>query len=157
MMFWWYASTCRHLGFGGKPTDPAVWAAHKNAMKTYLGLKRFYTQGVFYGLDETIHCHTLPDLGQCVVNCFNIDDKPVQKEVRFRLRDVGLPAGSVQVEGAPFRQSGDEVVLEIAIPATRAFVAEGSPGQVNSRLCRVWQVGGGPFSLCQGRSIVQIG
>ena len=117
MMFWWYASTCRHLGFGGKSTDPAVWTAHKNAMKTYLGLKRFYTQGVFYGLDETIHCHTLPDLRQCVVNCFNIDDRPMKKKVRFRLGDIGLPAGSVKVEETPFRQSGDEVVLDLAIPA----------------------------------------
>jgi len=117
MMFWWYASTCRHLGVGGKPSDPAVWAAHKKAMKTYLGLKRFYAQGVFYGLDETVHCHTLPDLRQCVINCFNIDDKPVKKQVRFRLNESGLPAGSVKSEGAPFRQSGDEVVLDLAIPA----------------------------------------
>jgi hypothetical protein len=117
MMFWWYASTCRHLGFGGKPADPAAWAAHKNAMKTYLSLKRFYSQGVFYGLDETVHCHTLPDLRRCVINCFNIDDKPVQKKVGFRLGEIGLPAGSVQIDGAPFRQSGDEVTLDLAIPA----------------------------------------
>ena len=116
MMFWWYASTCRHLGVGGKPADPAVWDALKNAMKTYLGLKRFYSQGVFYGLDETMHCHTLPDRRQCVINCFNLDEKPARRTVRFRLGEIGLPAGSVQVNGAPFRQSGDEVALEIAIP-----------------------------------------
>ena len=116
IVFWWYASTCRHLGFGGKSTDPAIWAAHKNAMKTYLGLKRFYAQGVFYGLDETVHCHTLPDLGQCIINCFNIDDKPVKKEVRFHPSDIGLPAGPMKIEGVPFRQSGDEVVLDLTIP-----------------------------------------
>jgi acetyl esterase/lipase len=117
MMFWWYASTCRHLGFGGKPSDVAVWAAHKNAMKTYNELKRFYAQGEFYGLDETVHCHTLPDLGQCVVNCFNIDDKPVAKQIRFRLGEIGLPAGAVKIDGAPFTQNGDGVVVDLAIPA----------------------------------------
>jgi hypothetical protein len=117
MMFWWYASTCRHLGVGGKHADPAVWAAQKNAMKTYNELKRFYAQGVFYGLDETIHCHTLPDLGQCVINCFNIEEKPMQKEVRFRPNEIGLPAGRVQIEGAPFKQDGEEVVVDLGIPA----------------------------------------
>jgi hypothetical protein len=117
LVFWWFASTCRHLGIGGKSKDPAIWTAHKNAMKTYSGLKRFYAQGIFYGLDESIHCHTLPDLEQSVINCFNLDDQPVKKEVRFRPSDIGLPAGRVQVEGAPFRQSGDEVVLDVAIPA----------------------------------------
>jgi hypothetical protein len=115
MMFWWYASTCRHLGVGGKPTDPAVWTALKSAMKTYLGLKRFYSQGVFYGLDETMHCHTLPDRRQCVINCFNLDEKPARRTVRFRLGEIGLPSGSVQVEGAPFRQDGDEMALDLAI------------------------------------------
>ena len=116
-VFWWFASTCRHLGVGGKHADPAVWDAQKKAMKTYLSLKRFYTQGVFYGLDETIHCHTLPDLGECVINCFNLEDKLVQKEVRFQLKEIGLPADAVQIEGAPFQQTGDEIVLDLTIPA----------------------------------------
>jgi hypothetical protein len=115
--FWWFASTCRHIGFGGKPTDPAVWAAQKNAMKTYLPLKRFYAQGVFYGLDETIHCHTLPDIGQSVINCFNLDDKSAKREVRFHLSEIGLPAGPVQIEGASFRQNGDKIILDLDIPA----------------------------------------
>ena len=91
MMFWWYASTCRHLGIGGKHLDPAVWEAHKNAMRTYTALKRFYAQGVFYGLDETVHVHTLPDLGECVVNVFNVDDAPASKTIRFRPEEIGLP------------------------------------------------------------------
>ncbi|HDH07229.1 MAG TPA: hypothetical protein ENF87_02550 [Thermoproteales archaeon] len=46
LMFWWYASTCRHLGVGGKHEDPKVWNAHKEAMKLY---KKFYTRGTFTG------------------------------------------------------------------------------------------------------------
>jgi hypothetical protein len=102
---------------GGKHADPVVWEAQKNAMQTYLPLKRFYTQGVFYGLDETIHCHTLPDLGECVINCFNLEDQPVRKEVRFRMKEIGLSARAVQIKGAPFQQTGDEIVLDLAIPA----------------------------------------
>ena len=116
-IFWWFASTCRHLGVGGKTSDPAVWAAQKQAMQTYLANKRFFTQGVFYGLDETIHAHTLPDIGKCVINCFNLSTEPVQKEFSFRLSDIGLKNGPVSVEGASFKQSGDEVTLNIPIPA----------------------------------------
>lgn len=117
LVFWWYASICRHLGVGGKHPDPTVWEAQKKAMQTYLPLKRFYTQGEFYGIDEMVHVHTLPDLGRSVINAFNIDEKPVQRQVSFRLAEIGLPSGPVQIEGSSFRQSGDEVVLDLAIPA----------------------------------------
>jgi acetyl esterase/lipase len=127
--FWWFASTCRHLGFGGKPTDPAVWTAHKNAMKTYNGLKRFFAQGVFFGLDETIHCHTLPDEKRSVINCFNLEDKPVKRQVRFRLSEIGLPAGKVQIDEAPFRQSGEEVTVDLAIPARGHLLLQVQPAK----------------------------
>lgn len=58
--FWWYASTCRHLGVGGKHSDSAIWQAHKAAMQRYLRLKEFCTQGIFYGFGEDIHVHVLP-------------------------------------------------------------------------------------------------
>ena len=117
LAFWWYASTIRHLGMGGKGSDPAVWAAHVKAMQTYLPLKRFYTQGVFYGLDETVHAHTLPDLRESVINCFNLGEKPVHKQVQFRPADVGLPPGTVQVEGASFTAKGNEITMTLDIPA----------------------------------------
>jgi len=116
LVFWWYASTCRHLGVGGKPPG-AVWEAEKKAMQAYQPLKRFYTQGVFYGVDEMTHAHTLPDLQESVINAFNLEKEPVQKPVRFRLAEIGLRSGRVQVEGAPFQQSGEEVTLDLAIPA----------------------------------------
>ena len=138
--FWWFASTCRHLGIGGKSKDPAVWAAHKNAMKTYNELKRFFAQGVFYGLDETVHCHTLPDVGQSVINCFNLDDKPVQKQIRFRLSEIGLPAGKVKIEGAPFKQDGEEVTVDLSDSGERAFAVAGCGGQVTLVLQAVLQI-----------------
>ena len=83
----------------------------------YRPLKRFYTQGVFYGLDEMAHVHTLPDLGESVINAFNLEEKPEERAISFRPEEIGLAAGAVQVEGAPFRQTGDEVSLDLSIPA----------------------------------------
>jgi hypothetical protein len=117
LVFWWFASTCRHMGMGGKSPNAAVWEAQKRAMRTYLPLKRFYTQGVFYGIDETVHAHTLPELRESVLNVFNLGDKPVEKEVRFRLADIGLPTGSVQIEGASLSTIGDELTLKMPLPA----------------------------------------
>jgi hypothetical protein len=98
LVFWWFASTCRHLGIGGKSSNPAVWEAHKRAMRTYMPLKRFFTQGEFYGIDETVHAHTLRDLHASVLNVFNLTDKPVEKALRLRRGDIGLPQRLVVVE-----------------------------------------------------------
>ncbi len=116
LAFWWYASTCRHLGVGGKPEEK-LWEQHQKAMRTYLSLKRFYTQGAFYGLGETLHAHTLPDIRECVLNAFNLDPQPAQQKTRFRLADVGLPAGKVQVEGSSATVDGDEITLNLTLPA----------------------------------------
>jgi hypothetical protein len=116
LLFWWFASTCRHLGVGGKP-GPLAWEADKKAMKTYMPLKRFYTQGKFYGIDEMIHAHTLPDLGQSVINVFNLTDKPVEKTVHLRPADVGLAAESIRVEGESFTASGGDVTFKVTVPA----------------------------------------
>jgi hypothetical protein len=115
LLFWWYASTCRHLGVGGKPAD-AAWEACKQAMKTYLALKRFYTQGAFHGLEETAHAHTIAELNESVINVFNLEDKPVRRSLRFRLREIGLPSGVSQIEGLPFRQRGEELTLDLNVP-----------------------------------------
>jgi hypothetical protein len=117
IVFWWTASTCRHLGVGGKSSDPAIWEAQKNAMQLYKKLKRFYTQGEFYGIDEMVHVHTLPDIKEAVVNVFNLEDKPVEKQVKFRLTEIGMPNVPAQIDGASFLQDGDEITLTASIPA----------------------------------------
>jgi hypothetical protein len=119
LVFWWYASTCRHLGVGGKP-GPAAWEADKRAMKTYLPLKRFYTQGEFYGIEETVHAHTLADQRQSVLNVFNLTDKPAEKVVRFNLADVGLPAGLFRAEqpkDASLRMINGKITWRLSVPA----------------------------------------
>ena len=117
LAFWWYASVCRHLGVGGQHPDPAVWQAHKSAMKTYLRLKRFFAQGVFYGLDETVHAHTLIAEKTSVMNIFNLTNQLAERAVSFRLSEIGLPGSHASAEGATAQQAGDTVTLRVTVPA----------------------------------------
>ncbi len=117
LVFWWYASTCRHLGVGGKPQDPAVWAAQKAAMRVYLPLKRFYTHGAFYGLDETAHAHTLPQARASVLNVFNLTGQPQIRTLTFALSEIGLPAGVATVENAAAEQHDGSMTLRVPVPA----------------------------------------
>jgi hypothetical protein len=123
--FWWYASTCRHLGIGGKHADQKVWAAHKRAMRQYLRLKEFFVRGAFYGLQETIHVHTLKERNRAVVVAFNLDDKPARVSAAFRREDIGLDAGvELMVSGAESRQRGSEYTVAFELPARSAALAE---------------------------------
>jgi hypothetical protein len=117
LVFWWFASTIRHLGVGGKHSDPAIWEKLKKAMALYMANKRFYTQGIFYGLGECFHAHTLPDIGESVINCFNLDDNQVEKTFRFGESDIGLPTGALEIDGIPFTKCGDGISVNVTIPA----------------------------------------
>jgi hypothetical protein len=91
LAFWWYASTVRHLGIGGV-SDPncKLYKALKKAMKVYMSLQDFYKRGKFYGIDEMVHVHTLPEKNQAAINLFNLTGKKVTREIRINLTDVGL-------------------------------------------------------------------
>jgi hypothetical protein len=117
LMFWWYASTCRHLGFGGKSSDPAIWQAQKNAMKDYLRLKQFFTQGVFHGVDEMTHVHALPERNSSVVVCFNLEQNAVDRTFRIKLPAIGL-AEEKQYE----------------VKGTQVFVREGNDLKINATI-----------------------
>jgi hypothetical protein len=124
IMFWWYASTCRHLGVGGKSSQ-LVWEAQKRAMKTYLANKRFFTQGIFCGLEETVHAHTLPDIRESVINVFNLENKSISKTIRFRLEEIGLGTGRT---GNPI---GEELSINVNIPALghQLLLVTAKPGE----------------------------
>ena len=118
LLFWWYASTCRHLGFGGKHPDAKIWQMHKDAMRTYLRLKPFFAQGEFYSIDEMIHIHVLKSRQAAVVNCFNIQEKAETRTFRLELPRLGLPAeNEYTVKGAQsVRRDGDALELTVKIP-----------------------------------------
>jgi hypothetical protein len=117
LAFWWFASTIRHLGVGGKHKDAKNWQAHKEAMRTYLENKRFFTQGKFYGLDETFHAHTLPDIGESVINVFNLDKNPVERTYHFQASDIGLTGYELEIDSKPAEKCGDQITVKAAIPA----------------------------------------
>ena len=115
--FWWFASTCRHLGFGGQHSDPAVWAAHRQGMQAYLKYKPFFTQGEFIGMDEWTHAHTLPDRQASVINCFNLREAPVTRTFQLRLAELGLNAGTPSVTGAADSQlTGETLTFTVSLP-----------------------------------------
>lgn len=120
--FWWYASTCRHLGVGGRHPREEVWEAHKRAMREYKRLKRFYTQGIFYGLDETVHIHSLPGEG-AVVNVFNLEDKRVERTISLDLEEIGLK-GEVEVKGGDFYREGSKLFIPLDLSPRGALLIE---------------------------------
>jgi len=73
--FWWFASTCRHLGIGGTHANPNIAAAQRHAMQQYRRLEAFYKRGEFYGMNEEIHLHVLPAENRVVVDIFNLSDQ----------------------------------------------------------------------------------
>ncbi len=123
LSFWWYASTVRHLGIGGKKglnsplANEARYAAYRHAVGEYNRLRPFYARGRFVGLDETAHLHVHPTEPAAVVNVFNLTDGPAHREVRLDPRAVGLgsPDG-LAVDGCRFRRDGADLVLRFDLP-----------------------------------------
>jgi hypothetical protein len=118
VVFWWNASTNRHLGIGGTHPDPAVRQAQKDGMANYRRLKPYYAVGAFYGIDEQTHVHTDRAGKTAVMNCFNLDNQPAEKEIRFEPANLGLsPDKTYQFTGAAFSRSGNVYVGKVSIPA----------------------------------------
>ena len=117
LAFWWYASTCRHLGIGGvsDPSTP-LYAALKAAVGRYRHLKRFFTVGEFVGIDLHTHLHLLADRNAAVLLLFNLSSAPETRTVRLDLPLLGL--GTIdRVSGARVeRDTGTSVVLQLEIP-----------------------------------------
>ena len=116
LMLWWNASTCRHLGVGGTHEDATVRQAQRAAIAAYRRLKPFFAAGVFYGIDETVHVHRHPSQSAAVINCFNLEDRSIRKEIEFAPARFGLdPGRRYSFAGATSRQAGDHYVLEASI------------------------------------------
>ena len=117
LAFWWYASTVRHLGIGGRKglnstqENEARYAAYQAAMATYRRLKPWFTRGVFVGLDELVHLHTLPGRAGGVVLAFNLDKGPAQRDVVIPWRLLGVTARQgegLHVSGPVRSEAGKE-------------------------------------------------
>ncbi|MCX8109038.1 MAG: hypothetical protein N3G20_09565, partial [Verrucomicrobiae bacterium] len=118
LAFWWYASTVRHLGIGGKKglnsthENETRYQAYKKAVAEYNRLREFYSRGKFVGIDETAHVHVHPSKPQAVVNVFNLTNKNLQREVRVRPHEIGFGSHTtLRVEGCRFEKRGIDLVL----------------------------------------------
>lgn len=94
LAFWWYASTCRHLGIGGIDQDDPIWPAYAEAMAHYLELQTVFAQGAFVGIDQVTHLHVAPDRQSGVLVAFNLTAEPVTRTVVI---DAARFAGKIAV------------------------------------------------------------
>jgi hypothetical protein len=118
LMLWWNISTCRHLGVGGTHPDETVRKSQKDVIATYRRLKPFFTTGTFYGIDELTHVHVDRKRTGAVINCFNLDNNPVDREIKFAPATFGLATSKTYLfTGGRFTQTGDAYTGKVTVPA----------------------------------------
>jgi hypothetical protein len=122
---WWYASTCRHLGIGGKDKDPAMVKVHEEAMKKYKKWEEFYKRGDFYGINKEIHLHVLPAKKSFTVNIFNLSDEKRTISGSIDLKTLGLDPTMKYVSADPLGTSENgRYHVSIELPPWGAKVTE---------------------------------
>lgn len=97
IVFWYVASTARHLGVG----NYAVLSDDRKkqvrqTIKIYRVHQRFFSAGKFHGLDPLTHIHTLPGQGAVVLR-FNDQAKPIRGRLELTKDQLGCPAGIGEV------------------------------------------------------------
>jgi hypothetical protein len=124
LAFWWYASTCRHLGIGGvKDPASALYQALKRAMTTYRRLKPFFTRGRFVGLDRMAHGHVLDDRGAAVLVLFNLSSQPERRTIAVPLAELGISVIR-SGRGADVRTLDDQLQVEVEMPPLSPHLVE---------------------------------
>jgi hypothetical protein len=117
LAFWWYASTCRHLGLGGTHPDGRHWLTVQRHMRQYLAYQDYFKRGVFYGWGEEIHAHVLPERGALIV-VFNLSDQPQKKRFFANLARMGLATrGRLYLRGGTHVRLGEGVEIQVEVPA----------------------------------------
>jgi hypothetical protein len=124
LMFWWFASTCRHLGIGGTHPDPDVRERLISALELYKRYKHYYARGTFTGVTEQVHLHTLAGQPGGVLNLFNLnqDEKTVQCDLAAA--DLNLAPGTLLVgdRDCSLEWIGAKLRVACRIPAMGAKV-----------------------------------
>jgi len=128
LAFWWYASTCRHLGIGGVK-DPAtpLYQALKHAVATYRRLKPFFARGRFTGIEPLIHCHSLPEHGAAVFVLFNLGSEPVTRRVDIAASEIGITKLST-MRNAEVCLAGERLTFAVEIPPLSPLLVEVNTG-----------------------------
>jgi hypothetical protein len=124
VVLWYYASTCRHLGIGGTHADPKVVQSQKEAMQLYKKLVRFYKRGDFYGINEEIHIHSLPDENACVINLFNLSNESRIITGQISLADLNIEQSANHTTSSPWVTITNGVLyVSLTMPPWSAEVA----------------------------------
>ena len=133
LAFWWYASTVRHLGIGGKKglssaqDNPIRWAAYTQAMARYRRLHEWFARGRFVGIDELTHLHVLPGKPGGVLTVFNLEERPVERQVVLKPVDLSLSAdqaAAAKIEGCRSQWDNGQLKLSVSLPARAPLVIE---------------------------------
>ncbi len=130
LSFWWYASTVRHLGIGGKKglnsTQDNIprWNAYKKAVARYLENREFFTRGAFVGLDEMNHVHLHPEEHQAAIVSFNLTVNPVHRKIPLSPKDWGFPENEqLHTDTGLIQRDGEDWTLAMDIPPMSPMVA----------------------------------
>jgi hypothetical protein len=123
LAFWWYASTCRHLGLGGIKPGHKNWEGHVLAMRTYLRLKPFFAEGRFVGLSRTLHGHVLDDRKLAVLVAFNLASDTIELRQEIDLGLLGLPE-TARLEGPGITSEAGGWVLRASMEGLSTRVIE---------------------------------
>ena len=122
LFFWWAASTVRHLGIGGRTGHETInppdlpeydkekrFRSYAEQLKKYRRLKPYFARGIFTGIAENIHLHTLPGSRGGVVNLFNLTDDVLKFDFSVPL-DLICGRSDV-ISGAEGKISGNRLML----------------------------------------------
>lgn len=121
--FWWYASTCRHLGIGGLKPGDATWDSHLEAMQTYKRLKPHFAEGRFVGIDRMLHGHFLDEQKSAVFVAFNLTSRDKSFSRSIPLDKLGIDEDAT-ISGRGVTLDGATVTLSAEMPALSAHVFE---------------------------------
>ena len=122
LAFWWYASTCRHLGLGGVKPGHKNWESHCAAMKEYRRLKPFFAEGRFVGLDLMLHGHVIDERKAAVLSVFNITSDEVDFEQPIDLKLMGIPAGATLTGEGIIKDNGEWMLRRKIAPLSPATI-----------------------------------
>lgn len=120
LSFWWYASTCRHLGVGGLKPEDDLWQNFKQAMDTYKGLKEHFTQGKFIGIDQVTHFHSAKE-NVGVITVFNLTSKKITKRLKIELSSLSITSMSNLI-GSKYASADGYLILDLEIEAMSPLI-----------------------------------
>ncbi|QGQ98044.1 hypothetical protein EHS13_25690 [Paenibacillus psychroresistens] len=131
VFFWWTASTVRHMGIGGKFSHPSVefagalaaydretrFQSYSDHMKLYQLIKPYMVRGIFHGIAEHIHLHTLEEHQGGVINIFNLTEEDQELVFTVPLELLNSGDAVLEVVGAEAVWNAKEVEFRIQLGA----------------------------------------